>query len=114
MAYRGKRRFKRTITRATEQAVLEDIRHGGLASVLALTEAIRVVYPELSTELLCNIVAAQSYERIERRQGYVPLNRADFYGCRSKVLSVYAEMRKGEVEYGFNRECDCSTDNGSV
>ena len=89
----GKRFYRRTLTRERECEALEDIRRGGMSAVLALTQAIAIVYPDIATELLMNIVAGQSYDRIERRHGYVPLNRADFYGCRRKVLSLYAKMR---------------------
>lgn len=79
-----------------EGRILADVRGGGWHSMLAITSAICAVDKSIARELLLNIVAAQSYERIAKQQGYVPLNRADFYGCRRKVLSLYAMMKNIE------------------
>lgn len=91
----NKRRFKR-INAQDEAAALLEIRTRGARCLPALIAAIDVTYPELRRELLQNIVRGWSYEHIRCVQGYVPLNRADFYGCRRKAIAIYAQIRRRE------------------
>lgn len=91
----NKRRFRRINAQAEAEA-LKELRTGDARCLPALVAAIDVTYPALRKELLQNIVRGWSYERIRCVQGYVPLNRADFYGCRRKAIAIYTQIRRRE------------------
>lgn len=87
----ARRRDNRGLSRAQERRVLLGLR-ARREAVPALLAAVDVVYPDLRKELVWSILYGISYDRIEARQGYVPINRADFYGLRRKTLAIYAQL----------------------
>lgn len=98
IAQRGemaRRRNNKGLSRAQERRLLVDLRRDA-KTVLALMAAIDVACSELRREMVWSILFGLSYERIQGEQGYVPINRADFYGCRRKTLAIYAQIIRGE------------------